>query len=49
MSKSKILYEKKVEIARDYLEGRVGYTESLGRANNSKLLKWCKVTTAMVH
>ena len=36
MSKSKIPYEKKVEIARDYLEGRVGYTESLGRANNSK-------------
>lgn len=33
MSKSKIPYEKKVEIARDYLEGRVGYTESLGRAN----------------
>ena len=36
MSKSKSPYEKKVEIARDYLEGRVGYTESLGRANNSK-------------
>ena len=36
MSKSKIPYEKKVEIARDYLEGRVGYKESLGRANNSK-------------
>ena len=35
MSKSKIPYETKVEIARDYLEGRVGYTESLGRANNS--------------
>ena len=35
MSKSKIPYEKKVEIARDYLEGRVGYKESLGRANNS--------------
>ena len=27
MSKSKIPYETKVEIARDYLEGRVGYTE----------------------
>ncbi len=36
MSKSKIPYEKKVEIAKDYLEGHVGYTESLGRANNSK-------------
>ena len=36
MSKSKIPYEKKEEIARDYLEGRVGYTESPGRANNSK-------------
>ena len=33
MSKGKIPYERKVEIARDYLEGRVGYTESLGRAN----------------
>ena len=28
MSKSKIPYEKKVEIARDHLEGRMGYTES---------------------
>lgn len=35
MSKSRVPYEKKVEIARDYLEGRVGYTESLKRANNS--------------
>ena len=25
MSKSKIPYEKKVEIVRDYLDGRVGY------------------------
>ena len=29
MSKSKVSYEKKAEIVRDYLEGRVGYTESL--------------------
>ena len=36
MSKSKVPYEKKVEIVKDYLEGRVGYTESLKRANNSK-------------
>ena len=35
MSKSKIPYEEKVEIVRDYLEGRKGYTESLKRANNS--------------
>ena len=34
MSKSKVPYEKKAEIVRDYLEGRVGYTESLRRANN---------------
>ena len=36
MSKSKVPYEKKAEIVRDYLEGRVGYTESLRRANNSE-------------
>ena len=36
MSQSKVPYEKKVEIVREYLEGRVGYTESLERANNSK-------------
>ena len=36
MSKSKVPYEKKVEIVKDYLEGRVGYTESLKRANNSE-------------
>ena len=35
MSKSKVPYEKKVEIVRDYLEGRKGYTESVKRANNS--------------
>ena len=35
MSKSKVPYEEKVEIVRDYLEGRKGYTESLKRANNS--------------
>ena len=35
MSKSKIPYEKKVEIVRDYLDGRVGYKESIQRANNS--------------
>ena len=29
MSKSKIPYEKKVEIVRDYLDGRVGYKESI--------------------
>ena len=36
MSKSKVPYEKKAEIVRDYLEGRVGYAESLRRANNSE-------------
>ena len=36
MSKSKVPYEKKAEIVRDYLAGRVGYTESLRRANNSE-------------
>ena len=36
MSKSKVPYEKKIEIVKDYLEGRMGYTESLKRANNSK-------------
>jgi transposase-like protein len=35
MSRSKVAYEKKVEIVRDYLEGRVGYKESIRRANNS--------------
>jgi transposase-like protein len=35
MSRSKVAYEKKVEIVRDYLEGRVGYRESIRRANNS--------------
>ena len=38
MSKSKVPYEEEVEIVRDYLEGRKGYTESLGRANNSESL-----------
>ena len=36
MSKSKVPYEEKAEIVRGYLEERVGYTESLGRANNSE-------------
>ena len=27
MSKNKVSYEKKVEIVRDYLDGRVGYKE----------------------
>ena len=35
MSKSKVPYEKKVEIVRDYLAGRVGCKESIRRANNS--------------
>ena len=35
MGKSKIAYEMKVEIVRDYLNGKVGYTESVRRANNS--------------
>ena len=35
MSKSKVSYEKKIEIVRDYVEGRVGYRESIRRANNS--------------
>ena len=35
MSKSKVAYEKKIEIVQDYLEGRVGYKESIRRANNS--------------
>lgn len=35
MSKSKVAYEKKIEIVRDYLDGRVGYKESIQRANNS--------------
>ena len=35
MSKNKVSYEKKVEIVRDYLDGRVGYNESIQRANNS--------------
>ena len=39
MSKSKVPYEAKVEIVRDYLEGRVGYTASLKRANNSTVLE----------
>ena len=33
MFKSKIPYEKKAEIVKDYLDGRVGYAESLKRAN----------------
>ena len=33
MSKSKIPYEKKAEIVKDYLDGRVGYAESLKREN----------------
>ena len=35
MSKSRVAYEKKIEIVRDYLDGRVGYKESVRRANNS--------------
>lgn len=35
MSKSKVSYERKIEIVRDYLDGRVGYKESIRRANNS--------------
>lgn len=35
MSKSKVEYEKKIEIVRDYLEGRVGYKESIRRTNSS--------------
>ena len=35
MSKSTVAYEKKIEIVRDYLNGRVGYKESIRRANNS--------------
>ena len=35
MSKNKVSYEKKVGIVRDYLDGRVGYKESIQRANNS--------------
>ncbi|MBQ6756040.1 MAG: transposase, partial [Oscillospiraceae bacterium] len=38
MGKSKIAYEMKVEIVRDYLNGKVGYTESVRRANNSMSL-----------
>ena len=33
MFKSKIPYEKKAEIVKDYLDGRVGYAESLKREN----------------
>lgn len=36
MFKSIVPYEEKAEIVRGYLEGRMGYTESLGRANNSE-------------
>ena len=36
MRKSKIAYEAKVEIVRDYLSGKVGLKESVRRANNSK-------------
>ena len=35
MSKNKVSYEKKVEIVKDYLDGRVGYKENIQRANNS--------------
>ena len=35
MSKSKVAYEKKIEIVQDYLAGRVGCKESIQRANNS--------------
>ena len=35
MSKNRIPYEKKLEIVRDYLEGQVGYNESIRRTNNS--------------
>lgn len=35
MSKSKVSYERKIEIVLDYLNGRVGYKESIRRANNS--------------
>ena len=43
MSKSKVPYEEKAEIVRGYLEGRVVYTESLGRANNSEASFRCWV------
>ena len=43
MSKSKVPYEEKAEIVRGYLEERVGYTESLGRANNSEASFRCWV------
>ena len=35
MFKSKVPYAEKVEIVRDHLEGRKGYTENLRQANNS--------------
>ena len=35
MSKIKESYEEKVESVRDYQDGRVGYKESIQRANNS--------------
>lgn len=41
MSKSKVPYEKKVEIARAYLEGRKEYRESLKCANN-RIESFCR-------
>lgn len=35
MSKSKVAYEQKIAIVKDYLDGKVGYDESIRRANNS--------------
>lgn len=35
MSKSKVAYERKIAIVKDYLDGKVGYDESKKRANNS--------------
>ena len=39
MFKSKAPYEKKAEIVREYLERRVGYTESLKRILHDKPLE----------
>jgi transposase-like protein len=36
MSKSKVPYEQKIAVVKDYLDGKVGYAESIKRANNSR-------------
>lgn len=36
VGKSKIAYEEKIEIVRDYLSGKAGYKESVRRSNNSE-------------